>query len=237
MAKVKVTVKLGDRVIDEASILKSEVAIGRNAENDIVLNNLAVSNFHSRIFKEGKQYFLQDLGSLNGTFVGGRKVELHELSIGEEISIGKYTLVFNEEDVAFPAAKDKSVSPLALEQTMMFDIRQLEERGIPVPPPGGKAGILVVEKGNAECPEFNITTTNASIGKGNDADFHIRGFFVPDIAARVHRTPEGYFVSPPESGKKPKLNGERLAVRVKLSEGDVITAGGVGLRFNLRDAK
>jgi pSer/pThr/pTyr-binding forkhead associated (FHA) protein len=233
----KVVVKFGDKVLGEVALTAAEVTIGRNPENDIHVDNLAVSNFHARIIREGSQYFIQDLGSLNGTFVDGQKVEIRELFSGDDITIAKHTLTFELGDDA-PTPSRARVDSLNLDSTMMLDTRkhqELSRRQTLVPE--GSVGVLVVESGKAEGPEFVMEDSHMTIGKAREADFHIRGFFAPAVACYLQRTDEGYFVSPPESGKKPVLNGEKVKDRARLAEGDTLEAGGLRMRFMVRKMK
>jgi pSer/pThr/pTyr-binding forkhead associated (FHA) protein len=234
----KVVVKFGDKVLGEVALSSPEVTIGRSPENDIHIDNLAVSNFHARIIREGSQYFIQDLGSLNGTFVDGQKVEIRELLSGDDITIAKHTLSFELGDDA-PAPSRAQVDSLELDQTMVLDTRKhqkLSKRQF-TPVAEGSVGVLVVDSGKAEAPEFVMIDSHMTIGKAREADFHIRGFFAPAVACYLQRTDEGYFVSPPEGGKKPVLNGEKVGVRARLAEGDTLEAGGVRMRFIIRKMK
>ena len=70
----KVIFKFQDTVLKEVPIDKDAVTIGRKPDNAIHIDNLAVSGFHAKIFKDGEQYFVEDIGSLNGTFLNGAKV-------------------------------------------------------------------------------------------------------------------------------------------------------------------
>lgn len=75
--------------------LSSVVNIGRDAaQNDLVLDDEAVSAQHARIRLEGRQYVLYDLASTNGTFVNGRRVYRWPLMDGDEITVGMTSLVF-----------------------------------------------------------------------------------------------------------------------------------------------
>lgn len=69
--------------------------IGRNPDSDIFLDDITVSRRHAEITrKEGEGFKLNDVGSLNGTYVNKERVEEAELRPGDEIQIGKFKLIF-----------------------------------------------------------------------------------------------------------------------------------------------
>jgi pSer/pThr/pTyr-binding forkhead associated (FHA) protein len=76
------------------SLDKPVIRIGRTDEAEIRLPNAEVSREHARVFQVGQDYFVEDLGSRNGTRVNGTRVERHRLRPGEELQIGPYTLQF-----------------------------------------------------------------------------------------------------------------------------------------------
>jgi FHA domain/zinc-ribbon domain len=67
--------------------------IGRHPDSDIFLDDITVSRRHAEIRRDGK-FGLNDVGSLNGTYVNKDRVESAELRSGDEIQIGKFKLVF-----------------------------------------------------------------------------------------------------------------------------------------------
>jgi len=75
---------------------KDEVYIGRDVNNDVVVNDAEVSRKHARLVMRTGGYALEDLGSTNGTFVGGQRlVGAHQLRPGETIMLGEnVSLVF-----------------------------------------------------------------------------------------------------------------------------------------------
>lgn len=77
---------------------KSFVVIGRDQSNDIILQDKRISKFHAALFcNENEQYFLQDLGSRNHTFVNSRKSDYYgPLNVGDEIGIEDYIIIFKE---------------------------------------------------------------------------------------------------------------------------------------------
>ena len=92
-AGTKVQLRLGDRVVTEVGFRDGEIRIGRMKENDLVINNLAVSRFHAVLRQVGEAYEIEDLGSENGTWVAGVQVRgTAPLPPGAQVGIGKHVL-------------------------------------------------------------------------------------------------------------------------------------------------
>jgi cell division protein FtsW len=73
--------------------LNREAVIGRDSGSDIVIPDAFVSARHARLYTSGEDYFVEDLGSVNGTFINGRPVALPErLLPGDRLQIGRVTL-------------------------------------------------------------------------------------------------------------------------------------------------
>ena len=69
--------------------------IGRSPDNDVFLDDVTVSRKHAVLVDRGGEYVIEDLGSLNGTFVNRRRIESGtRLESGDEVQIGKYRLSF-----------------------------------------------------------------------------------------------------------------------------------------------
>lgn len=77
--------------------LGDEASLGRSEDNDISLSDSRVSRYHARITRRGDYFFLEDLASSNGTFVGDAQLpprRPRELVDGDEIRIGSTRLIF-----------------------------------------------------------------------------------------------------------------------------------------------
>src|SRR5512145_2844199 len=72
-------------------------SIGRSRENDVALHDASLSRFHARIDVEENGSSVVDLGSRNGTFVGGLRVLQCRLKHGDAVQLGELTLRFEEE--------------------------------------------------------------------------------------------------------------------------------------------
>ncbi len=68
--------------------------IGRSPDCEIFLDDVTVSRRHAVLLERDGSFFIEDQGSLNGTFVNRRRVESAQLEDGDELQIGKYRLTF-----------------------------------------------------------------------------------------------------------------------------------------------
>ncbi len=112
---LKLTVEFGGKILNAYHTDGKEVLIGRNSDNDIQIDNLAVSGRHARIFKKKDGYVIEDLGSTNGTFVDGKKITQRTIHENERITIGKHNLFLH-------TTGGKSKVPDFIE-TMKMDIK------------------------------------------------------------------------------------------------------------------
>lgn len=76
----------------ERILINSDVTtVGRHPDSDVFLDNITVSRNHAKFTREGDAFYLEDLGSLNGTYVNRKIVDSRvRLSEGDEIQIGRY---------------------------------------------------------------------------------------------------------------------------------------------------
>jgi hypothetical protein len=70
--------------------------IGRSPDCEIFLDDVTVSRHHAVLVERDGTFFIEDQGSLNGTFVNRRRIDNQELENGDELQIGKYRLTFVE---------------------------------------------------------------------------------------------------------------------------------------------
>jgi pSer/pThr/pTyr-binding forkhead associated (FHA) protein len=108
-AGTKVQLRLGERVVAEVSFRNDELRIGRMKENDLIINNLAVSRFHAVLRRTSDGFEIEDLGSENGTLMNGAPVAgKMAMPAGAELLIGKHTLSIRMGEEAAPAPRAKS---------------------------------------------------------------------------------------------------------------------------------
>src|SRR5260370_1017672 len=88
----KLSLMFDNKIVKEVPVGSRPVTIGRSPDNDIPVDNLAVSNHHAKVFFEAGRMVVEDLDSLNGTFVNDLRVERATLHDGDNIHIGKHKI-------------------------------------------------------------------------------------------------------------------------------------------------
>ena len=98
---------------------KQVIKVGRNLENDLVLNHPTVSRFHAEIQYQERQFILIDKNSSSGTFLNNKKITEFQLFAGDIILFAKVPVMFMNEGASLVDTSDRRTGRLA-------DIRPLE---------------------------------------------------------------------------------------------------------------
>ena len=112
--------KFGESIKNRFAFEKTLVTLGRSAENDIVVENLAVSRKHAKIEKVGETFILTDLQSANGTFVNGERINRRALKHFDAVTVGKHQVVFLEDPKVQPVIEEQ-MSPFDLDRTVVVN--------------------------------------------------------------------------------------------------------------------
>jgi hypothetical protein len=86
----------GGRAGESFTIDRDRMSIGRTPDAAVFLDDVTVSRNHALLVRRQDGLFIDDLGSLNGTYVNRRRIESHKLDDGDEIQVGKYKLSYLE---------------------------------------------------------------------------------------------------------------------------------------------
>jgi len=129
----KLTLLIGRKAMQVYDLEKETILIGREDDADVVIDNPSVSRKHAQIRKEGAGWFVEDLGSSNGTFLHGEKItSARPLKEGDEIGFGKFSVVFGkavgdavDQVVAKPAPKPTSTDSVG--GTMQIKSHEVKE--------------------------------------------------------------------------------------------------------------
>lgn len=241
----RIFLKFNEAVLKEIPLDRAQLTIGRKPDNDLVIDNPAVSGHHARIVQEHGKFFVEDLGSTNGTFVNDAKILKHQLRNTDRVGVGKHLLVYQGEVTETappppPAAKEDDS-----DKTMILDTKKQREllkaastmqfpAGVPKPAVT-KVGSLVSVSGSTDQKEYELTGRLSIIGSEDSATIRLTGWFAPKNAALITRRGDGYFVSMSEGGKKILVNGDAVQGSKELQDGDVLVVAGVQFQFVLKD--
>lgn len=225
----KLILNFKESTLKEYPMDKDVFTIGRKPENDIQIDNPVVSGKHARVFKEGRKVIVEDLGSTNGTFVNKKKISKTELKHKDIVFIGKHTIVFLSDD---PVAQ---LEASAAEEDDLDATMVLQTKAHAKMTGASKAGLggLTVIEGSADKTEYELTARLSTIGKAETSTIKIKGLLAPKTAALINRGNNGYVIAPPGSGAKITINGQPLAGRRPLKDGDILELYGLKLQFFL----
>ncbi|MGR9053003.1 MAG: FHA domain-containing protein [Gammaproteobacteria bacterium] len=202
--------------------------IGRDSDNDVVIDNAGVSGHHAEIVKDGIRYTIYDLNSTNGVFVNGERISDIELKFGDEISIFKHTLRFLDADLPLEIDEEESrLSGGSQAATVEVDVSNLQYL---LKNNALNMAFLEVLNGDMADRKLQIKGTRFSIGKSSECDFQIKGWFAPKVAARILRQSDGYYLVPEKRGNT-KINGVKVKCRVRLRHDSNLEVRGTVFHF------
>jgi hypothetical protein len=84
----------GGRAGESFPLQGDRLTIGRRPDSDVFLDDVTVSRDHAILVRRGSDYYLDDCGSLNGTYVNRERIDSHHLADGDELQVGKYKLAY-----------------------------------------------------------------------------------------------------------------------------------------------
>ena len=85
----------GGREGESFPVDRERTTIGRRPDSGVFLDDVTVSRDHALLIRRGDQWYLDDLGALNGTSVNRSRIDSQRLQEGDEVQIGKYKLTFH----------------------------------------------------------------------------------------------------------------------------------------------
>jgi len=231
----KLLLKFKEAVVKEISLDKDTITIGRKTENEIVIDNQAVSSRHAQIKKEGDSVFIEDANSLNGTYVNGQKIQKCELYNGDVILIGVHTIEIVSDKIRDTDSKSFAVRGRSMDETMVIAPEDQKKilAAVDKEKPELIGGFLVIE-GSTDRRDYLLKERVTTIGKEDAAGIHLKGFFAPKVAALVNRRKEGYFITP-AGGKSLKVNGQEIDAKRDLKDGDIIETSGLKMQFYIKE--
>tara|TARA_R110000782_G_scaffold158901_4_gene251046 strand:- start:806 stop:1501 length:696 start_codon:yes stop_codon:yes gene_type:complete len=227
----KLVLSMNGVVQGEYELNQERLTIGRKPDNDIPIDNLAVSGKHALVITILDDSFLEDLGSTNGSYVNGKLVKKHALKDGDVIAIGKHELKYvNEHATADDDDFEKTMIIKPGSASAAVAAAQAAEKAVEsaapaatAPPTGGgmPLGRLTVLNGPIAGKELELTKALITLGKPGTQ------------VAVISRRPQGYFLTHIEGNSFPLVNSEEIGAKAyQLKDSDLIELAGIKMEFS-----
>jgi pSer/pThr/pTyr-binding forkhead associated (FHA) protein len=236
----RLMLSLDGQILAEYNMNKERYTIGRLPDNDIRIDNPAVSGHHSLIINILNDSFLEDLNSTNGTYVNGKLIKKHAMQHGDVITVGHHQLRFVDSQDGDPEQDEFEKTMVITPSSQGEDrIRRVgvavdqaakavaAKRPIPGVAPDGVHALpkakLQVLSGAFAGRELELTKALTTLGR-------------PGVqVAAITRRAEGYFIVHVDSGKEgdyPQVNGVPIGPQARrLNDNDVVQLAGVKMGF------
>lgn len=238
----KLVLSMDGLVLKEMVLDKERTTIGRKPDNDIQIDNLAISGHHAVITCITNDAFLEDQNSTNGTYLNGQPVKKNVLRNNDVIELGKYRIKYIADDAkpglapsemietaafkAFevPSAATETALPAAPApsdtQILSAAARQAGAAGAAT---GESMGVIQVLSGANAGRELLLAKSLTTLGKPGRQ------------VAVITRRPHGYFITHVEGASFPLVNGRAIDAQARpLRDHDIIEIAGVKMEFFLR---
>jgi len=223
----EIVVKYEDKIIERVVTQKKRISIGRSSNNDIVLDNKAVSRKHAQVEFRDDSALIIDNESLNGTFVNKRKINEEIIKDNDEITIGKFDLVYHHD-----APKDLKLSDLdgtrVLCTKKQKELLERDKKGKEITAKTG-CSVLWGEE-NAMVKQFYLDKPVITLGKSKYVNIKVKGLLVSKIQAKIAKEKDGHVLVNLGRKGKTKVNGEEV-FKHPLRNDDLIEVGKSVFRF------
>lgn len=247
---------LGDFQLQEGISL----TIGRREDNDVVIEDPAVSGHHAKIESLGERFVLIDLQSKNGSFVNEQLINSHWLTHGDTVNIGDHTLFFEHKEIGSKPEKQtakfddtlamnstdhrrrmiKSTSHKSINVVRFWDKSQSSGTVRDVEPatsatdansaPDNAKGSLTFIAGGKGRVE--LTRKLTTIGKHPSSDLILKGILLDPTTATISKEADGYYFNYIGGLPRPKINGIPARESMRLNDSDIIEFGSARLQFS-----
>lgn len=232
----RLILSLDGQVLAEYNMNKERYTIGRLPDNDIRIDNAAVSGHHSLIINILNDSFLEDLNSTNGTYVNGKLIKKHALQHGDVVTVGHHQLRFVEDD----EQQDEFEKTMVI-QPSSRPVDKLRAANDAVENVAGSAATTGIRRALADGqtalkPAKLQVLSGAFAGRELELSKALTTLGRPGVqVAAITRRADGYFIVHVDSGATndfPLVNGAAIGAQArKLLDNDVIQLAGVKMGF------
>jgi pSer/pThr/pTyr-binding forkhead associated (FHA) protein len=226
----RLVLSLDGQTLAEYNMTKERYTVGRLPDNDVRIDNAAVSGHHALIINILNDSFLEDLNSTNGTYVNGKIIKKHALQHGDVITVGHHALRFIDSEAEEPQDEFQKTMVIGPREAARLAAKPqvaaaaAAATAVPAYPNGSlpKARLQVLS-GQFAGRELELVKTLTTLGR-------------PGVqVAAITRRADGFYIIHVESaepGDFPLVNGAPTGPQArKLHDNDVLQLAGVKMGF------
>jgi pSer/pThr/pTyr-binding forkhead associated (FHA) protein len=256
-----ITLKLKNKSLGDYKLRNGiSMTIGRRENNDVVIEDPAVSGHHAKIDSLGDRYVLIDLQSKNGSFVNEQLINSHWLKHGDVVNIGRHSLVFNhcagEPKINNDSDEFDTTQVMNTTQHRRMMIKSNPSKSINVvrfwdkdqnrskvkdnvPKVSGpisdgnnsqKVGVLTYLAGGSG--SIKLMRKITTIGKHPASDIVVKGLMMDQTAATINKRSDGFYLDYVGGLPRPKVNDKTVTQSTILHDLDIIDIGTARLQFS-----
>jgi pSer/pThr/pTyr-binding forkhead associated (FHA) protein len=257
----RLILSLDGQTLAEYNMTKERYTVGRLPDNDIRIDNAAVSGHHSLLINILNDSFLEDLNSTNGTYVNGKLIKKHALQHGDVITVGHHQLRYVD-DQAQQAPEDEFEKTMVIQPSGQMEkqvaqaarvadaaataaVAEAPRHAAPAEAPKPRRPFVptatqdVDERDVPALPLAKLQVLSGTFaGRELELVKTLTTLGRPGVqVAAITRRAEGYYIVHVESSKAdgyPLVNGMAIGAQArKLQDNDVIQLAGVKMGFFL----
>ena len=240
----RLILSLDGQTLAEYNMTKERYTVGRLADNDIRIDNAAVSGHHSLIINILNDSFLEDLNSTNGTYVNGKLIKKHALQHDDVITVGHHQLRYIEDQLD-EGPEDEFEKTMVIEPSARVEKHVEKVTAAASPPPAQRTARIEDTTSTQNIDEEKAVTlplaklqvlSGMFAGRELELTKALTTLGRPGVqVAAITRRAEGYYIVHVESGKPddfPLVNGTSIGPQARtLKDNDVIQLAGVKMGF------
>jgi hypothetical protein len=244
----RLVLSLDGQQLAEYNMSKERYTIGRLPDNDIRIDNPAVSGHHALIINILNDSFLEDLNSTNGTYVNGKIIKKHAMQHGDVITVGHHSLRFIDGEADEPADEFERTMVIGAADAAKLRMPPAVHAAAPstsaapasAPAMAGKpAAIGAVGQSfpNGVLPKAKLQVLSGQFaGRELELVKTLTTLGRPGVQiAAITRRADGYYIVHVESGREgdyPLVNGAAIGPQARrLHDNDVVQLAGVKMGF------
>jgi pSer/pThr/pTyr-binding forkhead associated (FHA) protein len=218
------TLVLQGREVRKFVLNPTVTTIGRAQDNDIVINNLALSRRHAQVERRNGRYEVSDLQSQNGVYVNSERVRgARVLQNTDTITLGTYHFVFNDQEQSDPDVRSVRPKRAQQEVTELGDKPKAPEPAkAPEPEAEPHVPLLVLKYNDVELQRFPLKNQVCVIGRAKDCDVQIAERRLSRKHCEIIREADRYTVKDLGSQNGTYVNRRRIRDLHLLQDGDVL---------------